>query len=551
MQSEGDVERRKAALSVQQRAALKERILRGKSGSHSTVPRVSNSATPPLSFAQERIWLHEQLVPQSVVYNRPANIRLRGPLQVDALNRALRHTVSRHESIWMTVEASTTTPSLNVQPPYDFDIPFTDLTHEPDRAGLVPELVKAEAVRPFDLNQVPLLRSHLLRLGDDDHLLLLTFHHFCFDAWSQAVLLREFAAAYQAFVDHEQPALIAPPIRYSDFAAWDRSEERVHAFSGGRSYWKRELQAPPTLQLPTDHSRSTVPSEAAGHVSFELKPPLVQTIRALAQSEGATFFAVTLAAWQTLLYRYSGGSDLVVGCPFAGRTRVESEELIGVFINTLPLRAKISDGDTFRQLLRRTGLTVLAGLEHQDVPLQLIVQDNLTDRDASGSPLFQAMFIHERFSLEACTSAGVTFEPEDGPAAATMVDLSLEIMESAVSVTGRLNYRLELWDHSTIERMTGHFITLLEGIVAAPDQRISQLPLLTETERHQLLVEWNDTAVDYPSDKCVHQLFEEQVERTPDAVAVVFEEQQLSYRELNEHSNQLAHQNTPISSRII
>ena len=541
MQPDGDLERRKAALSVQQRAALRERILRGKSGSHSSVPRVSNSATPPLSFAQERIWLHEQLVPQSVVYNRPANIRLRGPLQVDPLIRALRHAVSRHESIWMTVEASTITPSSKVQPPYDFDIPFSDLTHESDGAGRVPELVKAEAVRPFDLNQVPLLRSHLLRLGDDDHLLLLTFHHFCFDAWSQAVLLREFAAAYQAFVNNEQPALIAPVIRYSDFAAWDRSTERVHALSRGRSYWKRELQAPPTLQLPTDHSRLTVPSEAAGHVNFELKPPLVQTIQALAQSEGTTFFAVTLAAWQTLLYRYSGESDLVIGCPFAGRNRVESEELIGVFINTLPLRARISDGDTFRQLLRRTGVTVLAGLEHQEVPLQFIVQDILTDRDASGSPLFQAMFIHERFSIEARTSAGVIFEPEDGPAAATMVDLSLEIMESAVSVTGRLNYRLELWDHSTIERMTGHFVKLLEGIVADPDQRVSELPLLTEPERHQLLVEWNDTAVEYPRDKCVHELFEEQVARTPDAVAGIFEEQELTYRELNERANQLAH----------
>ncbi len=264
-------------------------------------------------------------------------------------------------------------------------------------------------------------------------------------------------------------------------------------------------------------------------------------MRALAQGEGTTFFTVALAAFQALLSRYSGQQEIVVGCPVAGRNRVESEDLMGVFINTLPLRAQLTEEDTFRQLLRRTARTVLAGLAHGEVPLQLMIQDVLRDRDTTGSPLFQVMFIHQRFSAQPQSSAGVTFTLEHSPAPATMVDLSLELTETESSACGRWNYRLELWEHSTIERMVGHFLTLLEAIAADPDQRIGELPLLTAVERQQLLIEWNDTAVDYPSDSCVHQLFEQQVESTPDAVAVVFEDHQLTYRQLNERANQLAH----------
>ncbi len=388
---------------------------------------------------------------------------------------------------------------------------------------------------------MPLVRSRLLRIGDEDHLLLLTFHHFAFDAWSQAVLLRELTAAYQAFADGEASSLSRPQLQYSDFAVWDRSQQRVDGFAEGRRYWRRELADLPTLQLPTDRPRPARPSEAAGQLEFELPRPLVSGLRARAGSEGTTFFTVALAAFQTLLSRYSGQQEIVVGCPVAERNFVELEDLIGNFINTLPLRARMTDGDTFRQLLQRVEQTVLSSLSHRDVPLQLMIQDVLQDRDTTGSPLFQAMFIHEPLAVQPRQLAGVKFALQESPVPATMVDLSLEVNETERGTGGRLNYRFELWERSSIERLVGQFVRLLEAMVADPDQKLSELPLLSESERRQLLVEWNDTAVDYPADRCVHELFEQQVASTPDAVAVVCGDQQLSYRELNQRANQLAH----------
>lgn len=281
-------------------------------------------------------------------------------------------------------------------------------------------------------------------------------------------------------------------------------------------------------------------SEEADSVEILLPSGLVAPLRELAGCEQTTIFSILLAAFTVLLHRYTGDTDIVVGCPVAGRNQVETEPLIGVFINTLPMRITFDAADTFRQLLQRVGGVVVAGLEHQEVPFQFLVQDVLADRDNGGSPLFQAMFVHERLPLHPRTAAFVTFEPEDNGPSATLVDLSLELMESAQQVGGRFVYCRELWEKASIERMTGHFQTLLEGLVANPDQHIGKLPLLTAQERRQLLVDWNDTAIAYPRDKCVHQLFEEQVERTPDSIAVRFENQQLTYAELNARSNQLA-----------
>ena len=328
----------------------------------------------------------------------------------------------------------------------------------------------------------------------------------------------------------------------SEPSVLDRDTMRIVAQEEGLSYWKKDMGARPMLNLATDYSRSTLRTGEKGHICFELKPQLAQQIRILAQAEGATFFDVTLSAWQTLLYRYSGESDLLLGCPFKGRDRVELESNSGVSTDVLPLRFRFPDGVTFRQLLHRTRQTVQTALEHQEEWLQWLLKKAPSQVDAIGSSLFHAMFLHKHIALEQRSSAGLTFEPEDSPAPTTMVDLSLTMIESADRVRGCLSYLLELFDPSTIDRMSRHFVTLLEGIVSAPDQQIRELPLLTAAERHQLLVEWNDTNVEYPRDKCVHQLFEEQVERTPDSIAVVFQEQELTYRQLNERANQLAHQ---------
>ena len=537
-----DLEQRLAGLSPAKKALLQARTQRREQEIRRawTIPQRPNCDELPLSFAQERIWLHQQLVRGSVVYNRPANIRLRGPLRIDPLRQALSEVVARHGSLRTTVSRA---GHLDIaRDTVSVEMPFTDLSGAPSPEQLARQLATEEATRPFDLRQGLLLRSHLLRIGCEHHLLLLTFHHFTFDAWSQAVFLQELTQSYEGHTRGVKSPVEMPLIQYGDFAAWDRCEQRVAALEEGRSYWRRELVDPPVLQLPTDFPRAFVPSEKAGHVDVQLPGELVTRLRELAKREQTTVFSVLLASFTALLHRYTGDIDIVVGCPVAGRNRVELEHLIGVFINTLPLRTRLTAYDTFRQLLQRVRESVMRGLQCQEVPFQFIVQDVLTNRDLSGSPLFRAMFIHERLPLHPRAGGGVSFDPEDSGPAATMVDLSLELMESSTEVGGRLVYRHCLWEKTTIERLMGHFLMLLEGIVADADQRISDLPLLSAVERQQLLVQWNDTAVAYPQDRCVHEMFEGQAERTPDAVAVVFEEQELTYRQLNERANRLAHQ---------
>jgi len=530
-------------LSPAKQALLRARLARQEEADRhqQKIPTRAPCDTLPLSFAQERIWLHQQLVPGSVAYNRPTNIRMRGPLRVESLRQALEQVVSRHESLRTTVRWVEGAPALHIHSPVPLEMPLTDLSGEPSPGLVARQMAQEEACCPFDLEQGPLLRSHLLRISHKDHLLLLTFHHFTFDAWSQVVLLEELMHNYDSSAAGVNRPSKALSIQYADFAAWDRSPRRVAALGEGRSYWRRELADPPVLQLPTDFPRVSDASEETDHAKIIVRPELVSRLRQLAGREQTTLFAVLLASFTALLHRYTGDNDIVVGCPVAGRNRLETEPLIGVFINTLPLRTSFAVDDTFRQLLQRVRESVIHGLHYQEVPLQFIVQDVLTDRDLSGSPLFQAMFIHERLPLQPGADTVLSFEPEDNGPVATTADLSLELMESSSTVGGYFVYRLGLWEKATIERMVGHFVMLLEGVAADADRRVGEIPLLTDAERQQLLVEWNDTAVAYPHDRCVHELFEQQAERTPHAVAVVCEEQKLTYRELNGRANQLAH----------
>jgi amino acid adenylation domain-containing protein len=504
-------------------------------------PARTNRDELPLSFAQERIWLHQQLVPLSIAYNRPANVRLRGSLNVEALRRALDLVVARHESLRTTVRSAEATPALCVHPHVPLELPLVDLSCESSPELSARRLAAEEGDRPFDLELGPLWRSRLLRIGNEDHLLLLTFHHFTYDAWSHSVLLKELASALSAYATGETVALPALAIRYADFAAWDRSAERWDALDQGRSYWRTELADPPVLQLPTDHPRPSAPAEDAGSVDLVLPADLLVSLRKIAHGEQTTLFSVFLAALTALLHRYTGNSDIVVSCPMAGRGQVETEPLIGVFINTLPLRTRLTVDDTFRQLLRRVHDCVIRGLDYQEVPHQFIVRDVLNNRDPGDSPLYQSLFTYERVPSQPRTAGGLVIEPEDAGPGATTVDLSLELNESAEEVRGRFVYLSVLWEPTTMKRLAGHFLTMLGGIAADADSRLVKLPLLTEAERHQLLVEWNDTADGYPVEKCVHELFEEQVERTPDAVAVVSGKSRLTYRELNERANRLAH----------
>jgi surfactin family lipopeptide synthetase A len=536
-----DLAQRLTGLSAKKQALLRLRLKQRQEDYRHfrTIPPRMNGGAPPLSFSQERIWLHEQFEPGSVAYHRPANFRLRGPLQIEPLRQALETVAARHESLRTTLANSNESPRLVVQPAFSLELPLTDLSGEADPELSAGQLAREEAARPFDLQQGPLFRCRLLRIACQDHLLLLTFHHFTFDAWSQSVLLEELIRGYAAYVEGAEPRFAPLAIQYADFAEWDRSPQRVTAIEEDRAYWRRELSAPPVLQLPTDFPAGAA-SEEAGSVEIALPAELVAGLRQIARCEQATFFSVLLAAFTALLHRYSGERDIVVGCPVAGRNCLETEGLIGLFINTLPIRVRLETDGTFRQLLSSVRENVLLGLQHQDVPLQLVVQDVLKDRRSGRSPLFQAMFIHEHLPQPTGQEGPVLFQPEDSGPLATTVDLTLELTESAAGVRGRFVYRRDLWQHATIERIAGHFLTMLNGIAADAAQTISRLPLLTHQERHQLLVEWNDTALEYPREKCLHELFEAQVDCTPDAIALVFQDRHLTYRELNSHAERLA-----------
>ena len=505
-----------------------------------SITRRAENSTGELSFAQERVWLHQQIQPSSITYNRPTNIRLKGALDVALLRLALDQVVGRHESLRSSVDFVEGNPCYVANQAAPSEMPMLDLRGDAAPEERAQTLAQEEAVLPFDLSRGSLLRARLLRLGEEEYLLVLTIHHFTFDAWSEGVLLDELSSHYGALRRGDTTIKEALPIQCADFAAWDRSVGRIAELEPGRSYWRAALIDPPVLELRTDHLRPHELSEESSSLEFELSDELLARLRGLAKREEATLFSLLLSAFFALLHRYTDEEDMIVGCPVAGRTREELEPLIGIFINMLPLRAEVRARDPFLSLLSRVKESVLKGLEHQEVPLQFMVQDVLSERDLGSSPLFQTMFIHERMPREPREAASVWFESEDVPSVGTMVDLIMEISESKTRVTGRLKYRQELWDAATIERMAGHFLTLLKALVADPGMRIGRLPLLTEAERHKILVEWNDTAVEYPN-KCVHELFEEQVARTPDAIALVFEDQELTYSELDERANHLAH----------
>ena len=433
-------------------------------------------------------------------------------------------------------------PVQVIEPVTSVEMPFIDLSAEPQREAEVMRLCREEARRPFDLGRDLMLRARLFRLEPGRHALFLNLHHIAADGWSVGVLLRELGSLYEAFCKGQASPLAELPIQYADFAAWQRDWLQGEVLEKQLGYWRTQLAgAPALLELPTDRSRPARQSYRGATETAVFPSSLLKAVKALSQQEGASLFMTLLAAFQTLLSRYSGQEDITVGSPIAGRNRMELEGLIGFFVNTLVLRGDLSGNPTFRELLRRTKEVTLGAYAHQDLPFEKLVEELQPERNLSYSPLFQVMFTLENTSAVPAQLGGLGLNLEWIPSATSKFDLSMFMSEGADGLKAEVEYCTDLFDAGTIRRMLGHYQVLLEGIVANPDAHIGELPLLTEAERHQLLVEWNQTEVDYPRDKCIHQLFEEQVERTPDAVAVVFEDQQLTYRELNERSNQLAH----------
>ncbi|HEU4558944.1 MAG TPA: amino acid adenylation domain-containing protein, partial [Longimicrobium sp.] len=497
----------------------------------------------PLSFAQERLWFLDRLEPGSATYNLPAALRLTGAVDERALERSLSEIVWRHEALRTTFREVDGSPVQVIGPFSGFALPVEDLSglSEADREAAAKRLAREEAARPFDLAAGPLFRAALLRLGAEDHVLLLSMHHIVSDGWSTGVLFRELSALYAAYQQGGESPLSELPVQYADYAVWQREQLAGEVLDRQLAYWRERLAgAPELLELPTDHPRPPVQTFRGATVPVKLSPELLERLQRLGQSEGVTLFMTLLAAFQVLLAKYSGSEDVVVGSPIAGRTRGEVEELIGFFVNTLVLRTDLSGDPSFREVLGRTREATLGAYEHQELPFEKLVAELQPERSLSYSPLFQAMFTLQNAEGRRGALAGLQVGGVDADLEIAKFDLSLTLAATPQGLRGGLNYSTDLFERGTIERMLGYLERVLEQVAADADVRLSRLELLGEAERALVLEEWSRMAVEHPTDRCIHQLVEAQAARTPGAVAVVFEGAELTYAELNARANRLA-----------
>jgi amino acid adenylation domain-containing protein len=522
--------------------AIEAAIGGGKSLEPAPLQPVPRREPLPLSFAQQRIWFLSQLEPNSPAYNLPAMVRLRGQLHLPALEHSLQAVVRRHEALRTRLISVNGQPVQQIEPTLDVTLSIADLqgVSDPEQRAEVQRLAIALAHTVFDLTKAPLFRLHLLRLGDTDHVLLLTMHHIISDGWSSEVLLQELAAFYRAFVEAKPPVLRPLPIQYADFAVWQRQWLQGEILQTHLNYWKQQLSGDlPVLELPTDHSRPAVQTFRGDHYRFEVARSLTNSLNRLSQQTGTTLFMVLLAAFNTLLYRYTGQTDILVGSPIANRDRAEIEGLLGCFVNTLVLRTDLSGNPRFRELLAQVREVSLAAYAHQSLPFEKLVEELQPDRQLSHAPLFQVMFGLENTPAIALELPDLTLEPLSLNSGTTKFDLSLSCKETESGLVGILEYNCDLFEPDTIARLSGHFQTLLHSIVDNLDACLGELPLLTPSEREQILTEWNQTQVNYPQHTIV-QAFEQQVARSPQAIAVEDEQASLTYTELNQKANQLA-----------
>ncbi|MFK1514271.1 pyoverdine non-ribosomal peptide synthetase PvdD, partial [Pseudomonas aeruginosa] len=506
----------------------------------STIPLADRQQPLALSFAQERQWFLWQLEPESAAYHIPSALRLRGRLDVDALQRSFDSLVARHETLRTRFRLEGGRSYQQVQPAVSVSIEREQFGEE----GLI-ERIQAIVVQPFDLERGPLLRVNLLQLAEDDHVLVLVQHHIVSDGWSMQVMVEELVQLYAAYSQGLDVVLPALPIQYADYALWQRSWMEAGEKERQLAYWTGLLGGEqPVLELPFDRPRPARQSHRGAQLGFELPRELVEAVRALAQREGASSFMLLLASFQALLYRYSGQADIRVGVPIANRNRVETERLIGFFVNTQVLKADLDGRMGFDELLAQARQRALEAQAHQDLPFEQLVEALQPERNASHNPLFQVLFNHQseirsvtpEVQLEDLRLEGLAW---DGQTA--QFDLTLDIQEDENGIWASFDYATDLFDASTVERLAGHWRNLLRGIVANPRQRLGELPLLDAPERRQTLSEWNPAQREYAVQGTLQQRFEEQARQRPQAVALILDEQRLSYGELNARANRLAH----------
>ncbi|HEX7238904.1 MAG TPA: amino acid adenylation domain-containing protein, partial [Longimicrobiaceae bacterium] len=526
-------------------ALLMERLREKESGRAPapSIPRRPGTGPAPLSFAQERLWFIDQMEPGNPAYNELGVTRLEGVLDVEALARALAAVVERHDALRTVFAARGGEPEQVVVDGMRVPLETEDLSAlPPEEAEAAAERrVREEPARPFDLARGPLLRATLLRLAPERHLLLLAMHHVVSDGWSRGIIVREVSEAYAAFAGGAEPRLPEPPVRYADYAAWQRERLRGELLERQLGYWTAKLAgAPPSLELPTDRPRPPVQSFAGGTHRFRVPAAVADALRALAREEEATLFMVLLAAWKTLLARYAGETDLVVGTPVANRGRAETEGLVGFLANTLALRTDLGGDPAFREALRRVRGTALGAYEHEELPFGVLVAELHPERDLSRPPLCQVMFLLDSAPPAPLELPGVRLVPVEADTGISAFDLTLRLAERDGALDGALEYASALWDAPTVAGMAAAFRALLEDVAASPDRRVSELSILPAGERGRLLGEWSPGERGEPGEPRLHARFEAQARRTPVAVAVEHAGESLTYAELDARAELLA-----------
>jgi len=519
------------------------------------ISRVSRESELPLSFAQQRLWFLDQLTPGGNAYNILSAIRLQGPLDRAALRDALSEIVRRHEVLRTTFPTKDGKPAQVISPAQPLEIAVSDLiaTAVEDRESEARRHAYEEAQRPFDLAAGPLLRVKLLRFAEDEHVALFTLHHIVSDGWSMGILAHEVARLYDAFSREQSSPLDGPldgpldelPIQYADFAHWQQNWLQGAVLQSQLDYWKRQLAGSGgALELAYDRPRPAVQTSRGSSRSFSFSRRTSDGLKTLSREQRATLFMTLLAAFQTLLFRYSGQKDILIGSPIANRNRAEIEGLIGFFVNTLVFRTDLSGDPAFIRLLKRVRETSLGAYAHQDLPFEHLVKELQPERSMSHTPLFQVTFDLDNSPRAALELSGMKLTALGIDTGAVHFDLSLSMADTEQGLAGSLQYNADLFDDLTIARMLGHFETLVESIVADPHQPISRLPLLAQPERRRILVEWNSNSAGGPAESTFKELFEAQARRSPAAIAVVCGTGQLSYEQLNQSANQLARQLT-------
>ncbi|MFP3373162.1 amino acid adenylation domain-containing protein [Pseudomonas sp. SIMBA_068] len=531
------------SLSTQKRKALAALLKKQGVNLYGVTPILPRPPEEPalLSYAQQRLWILSQLGEVSSAYNLSSVLRFKGHLDIQALQRSFETLIERHETLRTTFQLEGDRAVQVIHPRIPFELAIEVVEQADDNH--LRQRVEAEAHLPFDLQQGPLLRVHLLRLAADEHVLVLTLHHIVSDGWSMPVMVNELVQLYHGHSQGQALELPALPVQYADYATWQRNWMEAGEQEKQLAYWTAQLgDEQPVLELPVDRPRPAVSSYQGARVTVALDNGLAAALKQLAQQQGVTPFMLLLASFQALLHRYSGQPDIRVGVPVANRNRVETERLIGFFVNTQVLRAEFDLTMTFSQLLQQVKQCALDAQAHQDLPFEQLVEALQVERNLGHSPLFQVMYNHqakakgERYSLH-----GLEMEELAWDSHTAKFDLTLDTFEHEQGIGAALTYATDLFDATTIEGMARHWLNLLQGIVRDPGQRVVDLPMMAEHERMQVIHDWNRTHTSFPGERTLHQLIEAQVQRSPDAIALSCGGQTLSYGELNRRANRLAH----------